>query len=215
QTPTELLDSILKQLAETREASSDNLLALHKTCESHKIRPTVPLLMAALHKKVQSYSRVYIVIDALDECCDVAQDIFVSTKPDSGLRSLSDVVQLVITSRNMLPIEQELSETRLDIKANTEDIHAYIQGRLQQKGPKLLVKGDAALEADIINQVITKAAGMFLFAQLHIDSLASKQQRKALQAELSTLPDAITTLYDSAMDQINSQGEEDSKLALQ
>ncbi|KAJ7572885.1 hypothetical protein C8J56DRAFT_570417 [Mycena floridula] len=217
QTPTELLGSILKQLAETRETLSDDLLALHKTCESHKTRPTIPLLMAALQKEVQSYSRVYIVVDALDECSEAARSLFLSAEADDGLCSLSNTVRLLFTSRNILSIAQEFKgKTRLDISAHEEDLQTYIKGRiLRDKRLNRLVNGDSVLETEIIDQVIMKAAGKFLQAQLHLDSLSSQLNRKALRAALSTLPEAIMSSYDSAMLRIDAQGKAERELAYQ
>ncbi|KAJ7579995.1 hypothetical protein C8J56DRAFT_274403 [Mycena floridula] len=217
QTPTQLLGSILKQLVETRthNSASDHLFSLHKTCRSQKRHPTIPELMDALRREIQSYSSVYIVVDALDECSNRTQDFLMSTKPDGGLHSLSDTVQILITSRNILSIAQALDgQICLGIEAQDQDLEIYIKGRiLEDDRLKRLIKGDTALETEITNEIITKAAGKFLQAQLHLDSLSSQSHRKALRIALSTLPKEILSSYDSVMTRIDAQGGIDRNLA--
>ncbi|KAJ7577221.1 hypothetical protein C8J56DRAFT_799083, partial [Mycena floridula] len=207
QTPTQLLGSILGQLVEPRESISHHLLSLHRTCMSQKRHPTIPELMDALRQEIPSYSSVYIVVDALDECSNKTQDLFVSTKPDGGLRSLSDTVQILITSRNILSIAQALDgQTCLGIEAQDQDLHTYIKARIMEdKELKRLIKNDTAFETEIINQITLKATGKFLQARLHLDSLSDQPHRNALRAALTTLPQEINSSYDSAMVRIDAQ----------
>ncbi|KAJ7580022.1 hypothetical protein C8J56DRAFT_1169314 [Mycena floridula] len=209
QTPTQLLGSILKQLVETQtqKSISDYLLSLHKTCMSQQRHPTIPELMDALCREVQSYSSVYIVVDALDECSNTTRDLFVSTKPDGGLRSLSDTVQILITSRNILSIAQALDgQTCLGIEAQDQDLRTYIKGRIMEdKDLKRLIKNDTAFETEIIDQITLQATGKFLQARLHLDSLSGQPHRNALRAALTTLPQEVNGSYDSAMVRIDTQ----------
>ncbi|KAJ7575157.1 hypothetical protein C8J56DRAFT_802076, partial [Mycena floridula] len=217
QTSTQMLGSILKQLVENRSTISDDLLSLLQTCSSQRCRPTVPELMTALRTELQSYSRVYLVVDALDECSNRAQDLFISTEPQQGLRSLPDNVLLLLTSRDMLSISRQFNdETRLNIQAQKTDLEVYIKGRIiENKRLKGFVETDKFLELEIINEVITKADGSFLQAQLHVDSLASKLHCTAVRAALHELPKKLAESYDAAMMRIKNQGEEESKLANQ
>ncbi|KAJ7577169.1 hypothetical protein C8J56DRAFT_1171043 [Mycena floridula] len=139
----------------------DHLLSLHKTCMSQKRHPTIPELMDALRREIQSYSSVYIVVDALDECSNRTQDFLISTKPDGGLHSLSDTVQILITSRNIFSIAQALDgQTCLVIEAQEQDLHTYLKARIMEdKELKCLIKNDTAFETEIINQITLKAAG--------------------------------------------------------
>ncbi|KAJ7575711.1 hypothetical protein C8J56DRAFT_799890, partial [Mycena floridula] len=54
----------------------------------------------------------------------------------------------------------------------------------------------------------------FLQAQLHLDSLASQLNRRALRTALSSLPKGIMNSYDAAMTRISAQGEAEKELAL-
>ncbi|KAJ7593601.1 hypothetical protein C8J56DRAFT_418216 [Mycena floridula] len=217
-TPTQLLGSILKQLVQQHSSISDHLLTLHQTCRSRSTCPSIAELFASLQTEVLLYSRVYIVLDALDECSESnqARELFFPS-PSQGLWSLSDHVHLLITSRDIPSISQEFfSTSRIFIEACNEDLETYIKGRITIDNKlKRLVKDDMTLVAEVIEQVILKAAGMFLQAQLHLDALANQLNRKDLHKALASLPKGIMDSYDDAMARIRSQGEKQWELACQ
>ncbi|KAJ7572822.1 hypothetical protein C8J56DRAFT_806279, partial [Mycena floridula] len=159
-----------------------------------------------------------IVVDALDESSESNQgrELFFSTCPQ-GLQSLPDHVHLLVTSRDILSISQEFENIpRISIEAHSKDLETYIRGRITTDSKLTkLVKDDSALAAEIIEQVILKAAGMFLQAQLHLDALASQLNRTGLRKALASLPKGIMDSYDGVMTRIKAQGEEEYKLACQ
>ncbi|KAJ7600134.1 hypothetical protein C8J56DRAFT_846701, partial [Mycena floridula] len=217
QTSVQLLGSILKQLVERRPAISQHLLSLYRTHSSHKTMPTFPELMDALHTELQSYTRAYLVVDALDECSDEARNLFLSKESPVGPRSFADNLQLLMTSRNMPSITHALKvqgESTIHIEAHVEDLQTYIRGCLVGvKRLNQLVKDNRSLQDNIIEVVISKAAGMFLQAKLHLDSLSRQTNVKALRKALEGLPEVIWRSYDNAMLRIHAQEETDCKLA--
>ncbi|KAJ7576378.1 hypothetical protein C8J56DRAFT_800037 [Mycena floridula] len=217
-TPTQLLGSMLKKLVQYRHTISDHLLALHNSHLSQETFPDVAELLTALHTETSFHECVYIIVDALDECSEdnQARELFFPTNPQ-GLWSLPDHVHLLITSRDIFSIAQEYhDEPKIPIEAHHEDLQTYIKGRIiTDVKLKRLVKSDKTLEAEIVDQVILKAAGMFLQARLHLDALASQLHRKGLRVALSALPKGIMDSYDAAMARISAQGEAEEKLALQ
>ncbi|KAJ7587114.1 hypothetical protein C8J56DRAFT_1014600, partial [Mycena floridula] len=217
QTATQLLGSILKQLVQQHPSISDHLSTLHKTCLSQGTRPSIAELFTALQTEVLLYSQVYIVVDALDECSENNQvrDLFFSTQLNHGLRSLSEKVHLLITSRDILWMAQQFDgEPKIMIEAHKEDLQTYIKDRLAVD-IKLQrhMKGETKLEAEIVDQVSLKAAGMFLQAHLHLDVLATQLNRKAVRTALAKLPEGIMDSYDSIMARIKAQGEAEYELA--
>ncbi|KAJ7584525.1 ankyrin repeat-containing domain protein [Mycena floridula] len=218
QTPIQLLGSILKQLVQYHPCISDHLLDLHHSHSSQTTFPDVGELFTALQTEASFHECVYIIVDALDECSEDNQtrELFFPTN-SQGILSLPDHVHLLITSRDIFSIAQEYhDEPKIPIEAHQEDLQTYIKGRIiTDIKLKRLVKGDITLEAEIVDQVIFKAAGMFLQARLHLDSLASQLNRKTLRKALSSLPKGIMDSYDTAVARINAQGEAEYKLALQ
>ncbi|KAJ7576529.1 ankyrin repeat-containing domain protein [Mycena floridula] len=188
------------------------------TPQALKAKPTSLAVLTVLEKTLQaqigSYSRVYLVVDALDECPIGIRDNFIST-----IRSLTESghLNVLITSRDISTIAQEfLNETRINVRAHDEDILSYISYRIEhEKRLKTIVKEDAVLKKDIVTQVIEKAAGMFLLVRLHLDSLANKNNRHALRLALATLPQDIHRSYDETMTRILAQGKDDANLACQ
>ncbi|KAJ7588398.1 hypothetical protein C8J56DRAFT_860965 [Mycena floridula] len=162
QTPTQLLGSLLKQLVQHHPSISDHLLTLHTMCLSRETFPTVTELVTALHIEVSSYSCVHIIVDALDECSESNQARNLFFPSHQGLWSLPDHVHLLITSRDILSISQEFHSTpKISIEAQNEDMETYIKGRINTDNKLArLVKNDMTLAAEIIDQVISKAAGM-------------------------------------------------------
>jgi hypothetical protein len=53
----------------------------------------------------------------------------------------------------------------------------------------------------------------FLLAKLHIDSLVSKTNLRAVRDTLAKLPEGINATYDEAMERIRRQDEDDRTLA--
>ncbi|KAJ7576066.1 hypothetical protein C8J56DRAFT_800653, partial [Mycena floridula] len=218
QTPAQLLGNILKQLVQQHPSISDHLVTLHKTCLSQGADPSIAELFLALQTEVLLYSQVYIVVDALDECSETNQSralFFPSCA--QGLWSLPDHVHLLLTSRDILTISQEVhSAQKPCIEARNEDLETYITGRITTNVKlKKLVKDDMTLLAEIIDQVTSKAGGMFLQARLHLDALASQLNRKGLRMALALLPKEIMDSYDDTMNRIKAQGEVEYELACQ
>ncbi|KAJ7784218.1 ankyrin repeat-containing domain protein [Mycena metata] len=214
-TATELIASILRQLMLGRSAIPESIRKLYDEFNTGYTRPSdMNSLMSALQALV--HPRFYLIIDALDECStlDATRDQFVS-----AIRSLANhsKVHILITSRDVPDLSQEfIGETRIVINADGDDLHAYITHRLDTEHRlKRLIKADVDLRNAIVAQVTEKAAGMFLLARLHVDSLASKLNLKALHTALTTLPQELHGSYNETMKRVRTQTEEESTLAFQ
>jgi len=102
---------------------------------------------------------VFIVVDALDEC---PEDNGTRAGLVTELRSLPGTVNLMVTSRDLTSIARVfLGAKRLDIRANTQDLRRYIQGRISRE-PRLAghVKGDPTLQDYIVKKVLENVRGM-------------------------------------------------------
>ncbi|KAJ7125981.1 hypothetical protein C8R44DRAFT_618022 [Mycena epipterygia] len=212
QTAAGIMGSILRQIIIDSPSIPESVKSLHTLFSSGQACPSgLSDLVSALKAQLQLYSRVYLVIDALDECSE-DQDDFITE-----LRSLMDTssIQVLITSRDISTIGHQFhNDSRINVLAHHEDVCAYITQRIQkEKRLKSLLNGDISLEQDIVTKVTEKAAGMFLLVRLHMDTLASKNNRKALRDALAILPKEVYHSYDDVMNRIDSQGSDDSQLA--
>ncbi|KAJ7577684.1 hypothetical protein C8J56DRAFT_1113091 [Mycena floridula] len=201
QSIADIFGSLIRQLLIKSSSSPDSLNLLHSSFKSQQSRPTsLSELAEALQAQIQLYSHVHLVVDALDECPLDIQDDFIST-----IRSLTESshLRVLITSRDILTIAQEFTnETRIDVRAHDEDVLSYITYRIHRESRlKSMIKRDATLK--------------FLLVCLHLDSLTSKNNPKALRDALATLPKDIHRSYDETMTRILAQGEDDANLACQ
>ena len=75
------------------------------------------------------------------------------------------------------------------------------------------VAGFSDLQTTIVGTVLRSAKGMFLLAQLHMDSLAKKHNRRDIRVALDSLPKELYGTYGEALERIMNQDREDVELA--
>ncbi|KAF8886899.1 hypothetical protein BD779DRAFT_1409009, partial [Infundibulicybe gibba] len=192
-TLSQLAEAILKQLAQRRITQSGL-----ESLQEHRagIHPTSGELFNMLKIEVGTYDRVLIVIDALDEAIRIWAPLIES------LQALP-TVGLLATSRNTGDIELGLQPCqRLDIVANEGDMKRYIEGRLESSAKLKQLLGGCSEDAHekIATGIMAKADGMFLLAQLHMNSLKTKLRVADLYHALDTLPNTLDATYDEAVD---------------
>jgi len=68
QKPADLLASLLKQLVQEQSSVPESVKSLYQRHESKRTRPSFGEISKVLHSVVAEYSRMFIIIDALDEC---------------------------------------------------------------------------------------------------------------------------------------------------
>ena len=158
QTPINLVGSLLKQLAEQQNPISGSLQNYYDRHKRSNTNPDPELAFEVLKAECDSWSGIYIIIDALDECSekDATRQIVVK-----GLLSLqgSKRINILVTSR---PIPSILCNfevwERLEIRADSEDIHRYLLGQMDQFSKRILAEKD--LQAKIISGIVDAADGM-------------------------------------------------------
>ncbi|MCJ1378973.1 hypothetical protein MMC17_002072 [Xylographa soralifera] len=211
QTAQDLLASLLKQLVQDCENLSDSVKALHRDHLKRNARLAPEDLIQAIQSEIANYRRVFIVVDALDECTEEGNrrvDLL------HELRSLPRNVNVLITSRHNSAIATEFKGTMtLEVNAADSDITRYVLARIQREHRLARhVKADPVLQQTIVTEIVGRAKGMFLLAQLHMDSLVNKSNRKAIYAALGHLPREIDGTYDDAMARIRAQNHDDKEL---
>ncbi|PBK85057.1 hypothetical protein ARMGADRAFT_1048105 [Armillaria gallica] len=210
QTLPNILCSLLKQLIQDNGLSNP-ITSLYNQCCRAKTRPSLNVLTNILSQELGSFYRVYIVLDALDEFRENngGQEELINT-----MRKLNSNIHLLVTSRDITTIGLVFkADTRLDIRADNKDISSYIMSKLSCGRLASLIKGRDDLRQAILDGVTEKADGMFLLAELHIDSLAQTTTPKLLRVALQKLPNNMPSAYDKTLERVNSQCEHDRELA--
>lgn len=153
----DLLASLLKQLAEGQPSLPFTVKELYNRHITKRTRPSLEEISASLHAVATLYSRVFIIIDALDECqvSEGCRQRFLE-----GLFSLQEKcrVNLFTTSRPILSIENYIEEKRslkLEIRASEEDVRKYLNGHLFRL-PGFVARSfklQEEIKTDIVNAV--------------------------------------------------------------
>ncbi|KAF4499464.1 Vegetative incompatibility HET-E-1 [Fusarium agapanthi] len=153
-----------------------------------------------LQEVAATYSRVYIVLDALDEC---------ETTDGTLPNFIQQVLDLQsITSSNILATSRYIPEIK-------EKFRKAVSSKIRASEPD----NKPELQEEIKSRILESVQGMFLLAQLHLDSLVGKRSPKAVRAILRALPSNSSTskaydkAYGDAMKRIEDQLTDQAILA--
>ncbi|OAP55828.1 hypothetical protein AYL99_09980 [Fonsecaea erecta] len=212
----DLLENLLKQLIWRQDLVPQSVQRLYEEHCRKRTRPLIDTISKTLQSIIPSYSRTFIVIDALDECQvkDGEQERFLaellSLQTQTG-------INLFVTSRFIPGIEKKFRESiRLEIRANDEDLSTYIDHHMGEL-PSFVSRNEE-LQKNIKTAIIKAVDGMFLLAQLHLNSLRGKRSPKAIRNALKRLPEgseAYDEAYCAAMMRIEGQVQDSETLAKQ
>ncbi|KAF3077232.1 Ankyrin-1 [Trichoderma lentiforme] len=219
QEPKHILSSILRQLSQMGSKAHDSVQELYKKHKPKKeedqptsqIPPTPPSLdeiVKTLDQIIASYSRTYIIIDALDECTDSNLHRSTLMFEIFGLQTRLGA-NLFFTSRLVPHIEKDFESrdcSTLEIRATDKDIRQYLDSNMSQL-PAFIFQS-TGLEERIKSSIIEASKEVFLLARLHLDSLRDKISVWQVEYALKKLPkglDAYEQAYKGAMERIKSQ----------
>lgn len=230
QTLENLLASLLKQLAQEQDTVPPLLQGLFEQHRDHNMAPSLEDITTVLTSLIETYTEVFFIVDALDECVDeVRWELLEKLR-------LCKKAHLMITSRLLDSIGQELEDfERLEIKANKADLELFIDHRIQKnKNLRKVVEKSSRMRTDIKDAVVRTSEDMyevlpcsmsndsvliidrFLLARLHIESLANAAALSIshVRRKLQTLPTTLSGTYDEALRRIEVQEPDHRSIAL-
>jgi hypothetical protein len=160
QGPYELLTSLLGKLSRDQKWDSVRrfLTSLYNKHKQRQSRPSTEEIGGALQSVCFTYSRVFLVIDALDECR--VSDGSLSTLL-AEIRRLQDScgANLLVTSRPIPDIRSMfLTAAQLEIRATPEDVARYLQHHLSRLPG--FVQRNQELQEEIKTAIIESTQGM-------------------------------------------------------
>ncbi|KAJ5977574.1 hypothetical protein N7501_000916 [Penicillium viridicatum] len=218
QSAIEMLSSILKQLAQSQSSLPSSIREMYTKHVAKGTRPSMSEISKTIQmlSKSSDIAKVYIVIDALDEC----------RMHDGSRTRLLDVIfeiqdscniNLLATSRFIPEITERFKEKpALEIRASTVDVMRYLRGNLAML-PAFVLR-NSELQAEISTEITRAVDGMFLLAQLYLNSLVGKRSPKAIRSALKDISSS-TKQYDSAyhdaMKRIEGQISDQTEMAMQ
>ncbi|RYP79191.1 hypothetical protein DL771_000169 [Monosporascus sp. 5C6A] len=207
QSAGDLLASLLKQLAHGQSSLPGTMKSLYDKHRAKHTRPSLEEVSRALETVVATYSRAFIVVDALDECkaSDGCRTSFLWELFDLQAKS---GVNLFVTSRFIPEVTERFAESQtLEIRANDTDVRKYLAERIAQGSSRILKRHD--LQIEVTSEIAKGVEGMFLLAKLLLDSIMDMKLPKDIRRALKTLPrgsGAYNHAYQEAMDRVERQG---------
>ena len=133
QNATILLASILRQLVPDQSPIGESVRRLYEHHSKKNTRPLLGEIFTTLKSAVKNYSRVYLVVDALDECPtkDGTRSKLLVKIRDLQKEKGTDL-RLMVTSRVILEIEKFKEALRLEVRASDEDVKKFIADQMDR-----------------------------------------------------------------------------------
>ncbi|KAF4451437.1 hypothetical protein F53441_5605, partial [Fusarium austroafricanum] len=211
----DLLASVLKQLTQCRSSLPDSVKNLYDRHKTERTRPSLDEILGLLQSVAAMHSRVFIIVDALDEC--LASD-------GCRTRFLSELFNLqtrhgtnIFATSRFIPEIIDCFKTSLsiEIRASPDDVARYLEGHIEQLPS--FVRQDRQLQEEITTGISEAIDGMFLLAQLYLRLLADKLTLNDIRSAMETFrkqgqglgedqkDQVLARAYEQAMGRINGQ----------
>ncbi|PNP74430.1 hypothetical protein FNYG_12479 [Fusarium nygamai] len=223
QTSDGLLACILKQLSAGLPSLPESLRSLYTNHAIQRTRPSSREIISTLASVISEHSRVFIIVDALDEYGSApgARESFLVQL--ARLQQEFDV-NLFATSRYDTAISSEirssfLNSMNLEINAVSDDIGTYIEGNFNILPPDIRQNKD--LCRDIVDSLQVSVDGMFLLARIYLNLLSFKVSETEIRNQLAMFKrgsrkgnaKALSDAYEQTMTRIKSQESDHAMLA--
>ncbi len=157
QTKEKLLARLLRQLINHGHCESEKLRTLYEELTAAKRRPSLDVMAGLFRHVAGTFSRVFVVIDALDECKGLDW-----TPVVAGLRRLQTLIpalRLLMTFRPHVTFGEEMAEAAtLSIRADSWDLKQYVAMGLSQLSKH--VRENDYLRREVIKAIVDTADGM-------------------------------------------------------
>lgn len=156
----ELLASLVKQLAQSWSSMPESVESLYNKHKAKRTRPTFDEISKALQSVAALYSRIIIVIDALDEC---------QVSDGTRTRLLLEIFSLqakcraniFVTSRFNHEIKKEFEGSIYqEIRASSEDVRRYLDHHMFLLPG--FVRSSPGLQEEIKSKITQSVQGMYV-----------------------------------------------------
>ncbi|KAI5792954.1 hypothetical protein FPQ18DRAFT_389532 [Pyronema domesticum] len=204
--PANIVGALLKQLLAAFSVVPSHVVDALK--DIRKEKPTLDLQSALklLQIAIEKFDKVYICVEALDECKDEYQVEFLQSI-NSVLKSS---IRVFITARPIVKvkikkclIDSSVSLVTMDLEANASDIRMFIAEKID-KDPEDMTMTDASKE-EIMDTIVSSAGGMFLLPTLQIQTVLDETNVKKRRKALETIPKKLHEAYGGVIERIGRQ----------
>jgi Cdc6-like AAA superfamily ATPase len=156
----DLLTSLLKQLTQDRPSLPDSVQSLYDSHKKKRTQPSFNEILRTLKSVAIMYSRIFIIVDALDECqvSDNCRSVFLDE-----IFSLQAKCQasLFATSRFIPEINERFKESlQLEIRASNQDVLTFLDGNMWRLPKFVLLSSE--LQSEVKAKIIESVDGMYV-----------------------------------------------------
>ncbi|TVY83746.1 Ankyrin repeat domain-containing protein [Lachnellula suecica] len=201
QDPAVVLRTLLSQLSNQNIEVFQNVQKFYREqCKDDRTADMAPPSLDLVRSNFgplleSSFQKVFIVIDAIDEC----HDRECISNAISAITNSLDNVKILVSSREDKDIKGEFGDfPNLQMRAQhvSGDIESYVDARLKERiaSKKLKVKDDD-LRKQISDTLVLKADGMFQWINCQIDHLCKFKTHNAIREALKSLPKTLEDTY--------------------
>ncbi|KAI0024278.1 hypothetical protein F4780DRAFT_655506 [Xylariomycetidae sp. FL0641] len=211
QTLDGLLASLVRQMAQQIPQLPEELGRLYQKHKHSRGPPTAELLPSFTSISHQ-LSKIYIILDALDEC-RISEDFRTRFLSQMHGMQRESRFNLLVTSRHIPEIANEVdAQATLEIRAHDADVSRYLDASISGARSKLIKDH----REYVTRQISDSVDGMFLLAKLSLDEVKNKRTLANLRRALASLhkgEGAYERAYEQAMGRIREQDKDSRELA--
>ncbi|KAI9771577.1 MAG: hypothetical protein M1839_002770 [Geoglossum umbratile] len=212
--------SVARQLLEQGEHNSPLLIRAKEFKKEHseKGKPAnLEECSVFLSEILDSFSRVYLMVDALDEFATSLQEraelmktLLELTPRDKG------TLRLFITSRPAKEIRGKLGiHSTVDIRASDLDMQSYINHRIaRNENVAGWVKQHPHLKENIVTAVMEKSRNTFRLVELQMDRLLRQPSAGRIAKAIGTLTSEVEDYYADLVARIKESGRENATIVI-
>ncbi|KAM0551853.1 hypothetical protein ACHAPJ_008189 [Fusarium lateritium] len=214
QSVSQVLASLLRHLEAGQAVIHDHIQKIYDMRTGPVLDLKLNTIYEAIHTVGKYYRKVFIVVDALDECPETDGRRSELLKAITRLQ-VDISANLLCTSRHIPDIEAYFTKSTLvEVRATEHDIQVYLDSHLDCLPG--FVGRDHRLQDEVKEAIVRAVDGRMLLAHFHLESLAYKQSPKALRAALIALPsgsNAYHQVYQDTMHRVEAQHPDRAELA--
>jgi Cdc6-like AAA superfamily ATPase len=157
----DLLATLVRQLFQERSHLPGTVRSMYQRHVSRNTRPSIDELRDVLRSLTGTYSRVFFVVDALDECTNLDRTCDVLLAELFQLQALSKDSMAILATSRFIPeiLDQFRNATRLEIRASEEDVGRYLDGQMPRLASCVMRR--AELKEKIKIKIIESVDGMY------------------------------------------------------
>jgi hypothetical protein len=157
QTKEKLLAGLIRQLVKHRHSESEILMTHYEKCKNAKRRPSFSELSDMLQYVAATYSKIFVVVDALDEYESTVWSPIISKL--RRLQTLLPELGLMVTFRPHIAVAEEFSRAvNFEIRASSKDLEYYVARNMSRLSKR--VEETQGLGDELIRGIVEAAGGM-------------------------------------------------------